>query len=380
MKMRIPVSLGLVAVAALVGCDKKDEAVTTDKTTQPETRSADLKTKPTPQGNVAPETKDAVKESDADMRKVLEELGALGGKPIETLSPQEARKQPTPTDAVMSLLKKEGKPTTPLEMAKVENKKIPGAGGQIDARIYTPKTDEKGPLPVIAYWHGGGFVIANLDVYDATPRALAKGANAIVVSLDYRQAPEAKFPAAHDDAVAGYKWVTQNAASFGGDPKRIAIAGESAGGNLAINVAIAARDKAMPMPVHELLVYPVAQTSMSTKSYQDWQFAKPLNKAMMGWFVGQYTNSPDDTKDTRLDVVHAKLSGLPKTTIVNAEIDPLKSDGDMLTEALKNAKVDVDQKTYQGVTHEFFGMGAYVDDAKDAEGYASDRLKSALKK
>ena len=378
MNMRITVTLGLLA--ALVGCDKKEDTAPAEKTTQPETRSADIKTKPTPQGNIAPETKDAVKEADADMRKVLEELGSLGGKPIETLSPQEARKQPTPADAVMALLKKENKPTTPLEMAKVENKKIAGAAGQIDARIYTPKTDEKGPLPVIAYWHGGGFVIANLDVYDATPRALAKGANAIVVSLDYRLAPEAKFPAAHDDAVAGYKWVTQNAASFGGDPKRIAIAGESAGGNLAINVAIAARDKGMPMPLHELLVYPVAQTNMSTKSYRDWQFAKPLDKAMMSWFVEKYTNKPEDLKDPRIDVVHAKLTGLPKTTIVNAEIDPLKDDGDMLAEALKNAKVDVDQKTYQGVTHEFFGMGAYVGDAKEAEGYASDRLKSALKK
>lgn len=371
--MRISVTLGLLA--ALVGCGRKDE-----KTSEPVTRSAEMKTKATPAGNVAPETKDAVKEADADMRKVLEELQRLGGKPIEACSPEEARRQPTPADAVVSLLAKEARPTTPLEMAKVENKKIPGAAGPIDARVYTPRTDTKGPLPVIAYWHGGGFVIADLDVYDASPRALAKNAGAIVVSLDYRRAPEHKFPAAHDDAFAGYKWVTANAASFGGDPKRIAVAGESAGGNLAMHVAIMARDKAAPMPVHELLVYPVAQTSMSTKSYQDWQFAKPLDKAMMSWFVTHYTRTPDDTKDTRIDLVHAKLTGLPKTTIITAEIDPLKSDSDMLKQALEDAKVDVEQKTYQGVTHEFFGMGAYVADAKEAEGYAGDRLKSALAK
>ena len=262
------------------------------------------------------------------------------------------------------------KPTTPIEMAKVEDRKIPGASGPIAARIYTPKTDDKGPLGVVAYWHGGGFVLANLDSYDASARALAKEANAIVVSLDYRHAPEAKFPAAHDDAFAGYKWVLSNAASFNGDPKRIAVVGESAGGNLAANVAIIARDKGVTMPVAEVLIYPIAQTDMNTKSYQVWANAKPLNKAMMGWFVQQYTNGPNDLKDARIDLVHANLKGLPKTTIINAEIDPLANDGDQLNDALKKATVDVDQKTYQGVTHEFFGMGAVVGDAKSAESYA----------
>lgn len=375
------VLMGLVV--ALAGCDRRDEKKE-EKTSEPATRSAEMKTTPTAAQTVAPETKDApkdpIKESDADMRKVLEELQTLGAKPIETLSPPEARRQPTPAEAVKKLLEKEGKPTAPLEMAKVENRKAAGAAGPIDARIYTPKTTVKGPLPVVAYWHGGGFVIADLDVYDASARALAKNAEAIVVALDYRRAPEAKFPAAHDDAVAGYKWVTNNAASFGGDPKRIAVAGESAGGNLAMNVAIAARDRGMPLPIHELLVYPVAQTNMSTKSYTEWQLAKPLNKAMMSWFVEQYTTKADDMKDPRLDLVHAKLAGLPKTTIVSAEIDPLRSDGDLLKKALEDAQVDVDQKTYMGVTHEFFGMGAYVGDAKEAESYAGDRLKSAFKK
>jgi acetyl esterase/lipase len=379
--MRISVT-GLSSLAAmgllvaLAGCHEKKE----EKTSQPETRSAEMKTKPTPAGDVAPEFKDPMKAADADMRKVLEELGKLGGKPIAQCTPEEARKQPTPADAVMAVLKMEEKPTTPLAMAKVENRKIPGAAGQVGARIYTPKTDTKGPLPVVAYWHGGGFVIADLDVYDASARAIAKNADAIVVSLDYRHAPEHKFPAAYDDAVAGYQWVAANAASFGGDPKRIAVAGESAGGNLAMNVAIAARDKDLAIPLHELLIYPVAQTSESTKSYHDWQFAKPLDKANMTWFVQQYTRTPDDLKDTRIDLVHANLARLPKTTIINAEIDPLKSDGDLLTKALENAKVDVNQKTYEGMTHEFFGMGAVVGDAKDAEGFAGDRLKSAFKK
>ena len=388
--------VGLVAAALLVSvvaCDKKEDPTQPSKELTPspktpaegassETRSADLKPATTSTAKLA-EPKDVMKTADADMKKVLEKLQSLGGKPLATLSPEEARKQPTPADAVKKILEEEKKSTAPLEMAKVENKKIaggPGAKGQIDVRIYTPKTDVKGPLPVIAYWHGGGFVIADLDVYDATPRALAKATNAIVVSSDYRHAPENKFPAAHDDAIAAYQWITKNAASFNGDPKRIAVAGESAGGNLAANVAIAARDKNMTMPLHELLVYPVAQTSMSTESYQTWDFAQPLNKANMVWFVDKYTKSPEDTKDTRINLVGANLEKLPKTTIVLAEIDPLRSDGVMLGEKLKAAGVDVDVKTYEGVTHEFFGMGAVVSDAKDAVDYAGGRLKSAFEK
>lgn len=382
----------VVAVAALGGaaCEKpKNEAP--EPGTSPartagsnETRSADIKPATTGTSKL-PEPKDPLAAADADMKKVLTELGALGAKPLGSLTPEEARKQPTPADAVKKVLEKEGKPTAPLEMAKVENKKIPGgAQGLIDARIYTPKLDAKSdakkPLPVIAYWHGGGFVIADLDVYDASPRALATEAGAIVVSLDYRRAPEHKFPAAHDDAFAGYQWVVKNASSFGGDPKRIAVAGESAGGNLATNVAIMARDKGAPMPVHQLLVYPIAQTNMSTESYRDWGNAKPLDKGGMVWFFDKYTRTPEDTKDTRINLVAAKLQGLPKTTIILAEIDPLRSDGELLAQKLKAAGVDVDTKTYEGVTHEFFGMGAVVSDAKAATAYAGSRLQEGFKR
>jgi acetyl esterase/lipase len=324
-------------------------------------------------------TKDVMEEADSDMKAVLTELGALGAKSFSTLTPAVARKQASPADAVKKVLEKDKKPTAPLEMAKVEDRKIPGAKGPIAARIYTPKTDAKKPLPVIAYWHGGGFVVADLDTYDASPRALADEADAIVVSLDYRHAPENKFPAAHEDAFAGYQWVLKNAASFGGDPKRVAVAGESAGGNLAANVSIMARDKNLQLPVHQLLVYPVAQTGTNTESYREWGEAKPLDRASMEWFVKNYTSKPGDIGDSRLNLVSAKLDGLPKTTIVLAEIDPLRSDGELLAEKLEAAGVDVDTKTYDGVTHEFFGMGAVVDDAKSAEDYAGGRLKAAFK-
>ncbi len=331
--------------------------------------------------NVAGTTKpkDVMKEVDGDMKAVLTELSALGAKSIDTLTPAAARQQPTPADAVKKVLEKEKKPTAPREMAKIEDRQIPGAKGTIAARIYTPRTDARQPLPVVAYWHGGGFVLADLNAYDASPRALADEADAIVVSLDYRRAPEHKFPAAHDDALAGYQWVLKNAGSFGGDPTRVAVAGESAGGNLAVNVAIMARDKNLQLPLHQLLIYPLAQTTTNTDSYAEWAEARPLNRASMEWFLKNYTRKPSDAGDSRLNLVSAKLDNLPKATIILAEIDPLRSDGEMLGEKLGAAGVDVDTKTYEGVTHEFFGMGAVVDDAKSAEEWAGKRLKEAFK-
>jgi len=314
-------------------------------------------------------------QANPDMAKVLGELASLGGKPIETLTPAEARKQPTPTDAVLALLKKEGKSTAPEEVGKVENRKIRSG----DVRIYTPKTG-KAPFPVVVYYHGGGFVIADLNVYDSTPRALANGAEAVVVSVEYRKAPENKFPAAHDDAIAAYQWVLNNAASFGGDPKRIAVAGESAGGNLAANVSMAARDKGLTLPLHQLLVYPVASSDTNAPSYVEYADAKPLNKPMMLWFVDKYFRSPADGTDPRIDLVNAKLKGLPPTTIINAQIDPLLSDGEKLAHALREAGVPTERKTYAGVTHEFFGMGAVVGAAKDASAFGASQLKASFKK
>jgi acetyl esterase len=326
----------------------------------------------------APKEKDPMADADQDMRRVLSELQSLGGKPIESLKAEEARKQPTLSDAVKSILRKDEKPLTPEPVAKVQDKTIPGAAGNIPVRIYTP-SNEPTPLPVVVYYHGGGFVIADNDVYDATPRSLANGAKAVVVSVDYRKAPEHKFPAAHDDAFAAYRWVLKNAGSFGGDGKRVAVAGESAGGNLAANVAIAARDKQERMPVHMLLVYPVASSDMSSESYERYRGAAPLNKSMMVWFTDQYFKAPGDAADPRINLVAANLKGLPDTTIINAEIDPLLSDGEKLASKLKDAGVSVKQKTYSGVTHEFFGLGAVVADARDATKLASERLEDSFK-
>ena len=317
--------------------------------------------------------------ADGPMQKVLDELASLGGKPFETVTAQEARLQPTPTDAVKSLMRKAGQDPDADMGVKTTDITIPGPAGTIKARVYKPHDHSEDRLhPVVVYFHGGGWVIADLDVYDGGPRGVSKMADAVVVSCSYRQAPENKFPAAHEDAVAAYKWVLDNAQTFHGDTQKVAVMGESAGGNLAINVAIAARDQGLQAPVHQVLVYPVAGNDMNTPSYVENATAKPLGKAGMQWFVDNVFESPDQTADTRLNVVESDLIGLPNATIILAEIDPLRSEGELLAERLEQAGVDVRHKTFNGSTHEFFGMAAVVPDAVAAQTFAAHELKRAF--
>ncbi|QJE99378.1 alpha/beta hydrolase [Luteolibacter luteus] len=311
------------------------------------------------------------------MQTVLDKLAGLGGKPITELSPEDARKQPSPADAVKEVMSDQGK-KGPEKVAKVDDIKIKLGTGDVDARVYKPEGD--GPFPVILYIHGGGWVIADLDTYDATPRALANAVNAVVISTDYRHAPEHKFPSAHQDCFGAYAWTLQNAGKWGGDTKRVALVGESAGGNMAAAVSIMAQDKEMQMPLHQVLVYPVATTSMDSPSYKEHAMAKPLNAEMMKWFFDQTLANPVDRENHEINLLGAKtLAGLPTTTIITADIDPLRSDGEMLAAKLKADGVKVELKNYQGVTHEFFGMGAVVDKAKEAVDFAAGRLNEALK-
>jgi len=312
-----------------------------------------------------------------EMQAVIEKLASYGDKPIETLDATAARKNHTPTDAVMDLIAA-NKIEVPAPKVDTTGKDIDVAGGKVHLRIYTPKSGN-GPFPVIVYYHGGGFVIANLDVYNASAQGLAEQVNAVVVSVAYRLAPENKFPTAHNDAFAAYEWVVKNTTSIKGDPAKIAVVGESAGGNLAANVSIMARDKNIMVPVHEVLVYPIAQANMNTESYKMYANAKPLNKAMMAWFTEKYVNTMIEAQDPRISLVNAKLKGLPSTTIITAEIDPLHDDGTMLANKLAEAGVKVTSRNYEGVTHEFFGMAAVVPEAKAAQAYATDQLKAAFK-
>ena len=315
--------------------------------------------------------------ADADMQHVLDTLGSLNPKPIENLTPQQARQQPSLGDAIKQITAEKGLPAKPASDIQTKDIEIPGPIKPIAARIYSPAG--KGPLPIIVYFHGGGWVLANIDAYDASARALAQQTGAIVVSADYQQAPEHPYPAAHQDAFAAYQWVVKNAENLGGNVRQIAVAGESAGANLAANVSLMARDQHMAMPVHQLLIYPVAGTDMTTPSYQTYAQAKPLNKAMMQWFFKHALPDQDAKQSPAINLLKADLRQLPSTTLITAQIDPLQSEGIQLAEKLKKAGVAVNAKNYDGVTHEFFGMAPVVKKAALAQQFAAQQLKHAFK-
>ena len=311
-----------------------------------------------------------------EMQVVIEKLISLGGKPIETLTAVEARMQPTPKDAVMGVMQ-DNNMTAPVSQSDTMGKDIPVTGGTTHVRIYTPKAG-KAPYPVIVYYHGGGFVIANIDVYNSGPQGMCEQVGAIVVSVEYPKGPEHKFPAAHMVSFDAYQWVLKNAASFNGDATKIALLGESAGGNLAANMSMMARDKKIQMPLYEVLVYPMCSNDVNSESYLKYAAAKPLNKPMMEWFYKNYAGSVTAAADPRLSLVKANLAGMPKTLIIASEIDPLQTEGKVLSDKLSAAGVQTDYQLYPGVTHEFFGMAAVVPQAKEAQALAAKKLKAAF--
>jgi acetyl esterase/lipase len=316
-------------------------------------------------------------QANAQMQEVLDTLKELEAKPLHTLDVPEARFQASPADAARTVQRDQMIPPGPEGEVETTDIAIPSPNGNLPARIYTPSGE--GPFPVIVYYHGGGWVVADLNTYDATPRALAVGSDAIVVSIEYRHAPEHKFPAAHEDAWTGYAWAVEHAESFGGDSTRVAVAGESAGANLAANVAIEARDRDATRPLHQLLVYPIAGNDLETASYIENANAVPLGKADMQWFFDHVLETPDQADDPRINLVDRDdLQDLPPATVVTAEIDPLRSEGQAYAEALEAAGVTVNALDFEGVTHEFFGMGKVVDTAKEALDAANADLKSAL--
>ncbi len=321
---------------------------------------------------------------DADMKALLDQLSVLGSKPIESLSPADARHQPSMADAVVQLTQSKGvvAPEKLPPVGKVETISMTGPDKQpLSLRVYSPPKATNAD-PVVVYLHGGGWVLANLDTYDASCRALSSLAHAVVVSVDYRRAPENPFPAATEDAYAAFQFVVDHASQVGGDPKRVAIAGESAGGNLATVVSLMAKERKGHVPVHQLLVYPVTNAAFDTASYRENANAKPLNQAMMKWFFAKYLKDPKDAADIHVSPVRAsreQLRGLPPATIITAEIDPLRDDGRSYATKLREAGVDVKTMDVTGVTHEFFGAGLAVDKAKKAEVFATDNLKDAFK-
>lgn len=323
-----------------------------------------------------------MKNIDSDMQAILDQMAKFNSPPLETLDYWNARNTPTFKNAVEEMASQSATtramnvamPAMPEPVGKVEHILIPTADGEVLARVFTPDTQDTN-LPVIVYFHGGGWVIANLDVYESSCRALCNAVQAIVVSVNYRQSPEVKFPAAVNDAYAATQWAIQNAAQFGGDPTRVAVAGESAGGNLAAVACLKAKDEGGKMPVAQLLIYPVTDASMSQPSYAENTDTQPLHTSMMTWFWNYYLeNDAQKTEKYVAPLTANDLSGLPPAIIITAEHDPLRDEGEQYAKKLADAGVSVKSQRFDGVVHEFFGVAGAVSKAKDAVKFAADGL------
>jgi acetyl esterase len=259
----------------------------------------------------------------------------------------------------------------------VEDRTIPGPGGEIPVRIY--RTEGDAPKPVIVYYHGGGWVIGSIDTHDDGCRTFANAVDAVVVSVDYRLAPEHPFPAPIDDALAALRWVHRNATELGADPSRIAVAGDSAGGNLAAVVSQLARDDGGPELCFQLLIYPVVDHEFDSVSMNDNAEGYFLTRDAMRWFYSHYLNDPAEGDDPRVSPVRADdLSGLPPAFVITAEYDPLRDQGRSYAAAMAEAGTPVVATTYAGMFHGFFSMITYIDAGKVALDDAVAALRAAF--
>lgn len=267
---------------------------------------------------------------------------------------------------------------TPAVIARAEDRTVPGSGGSVPIRIYWPNT--KGPQPALIYFHGGGHVFGDLDSHDVIARNLCGRADVIVVAVDYRLAPEHKFPAAAEDAWAAYAWVRENGASLGINVSRLAVAGDSAGGNLAAVVAIMARDAGHANIRLQVLIYPITDYGLGSDSYR--RFGEGygvLTAGAMKYFNTHYLRTKDDENDWRASPIKApSLVNLAPALIIAAECDVLCDEGAAYAEALRSAGTKVERREYAGMIHGFFAMTPAIDDAVRAQSEVVRALKSAL--
>ena len=306
---------------------------------------------------------------DPQVKTLLDQMAAAGQPPFHAGSPAEARK------AMDSLLTVFGPGP---DVAKVENRKIPGPAGDLPVRIYTPAGK---PIGVLVYFHGGGWVVGDLESHDYVCRVLTKEAGCVVVAIDYRLAPEHKFPAAPEDCYAATQWVAQNAGALGSDADHIAVGGDSAGGNLAAAVSLMARDRGGPRIRHQMLIYPVTDVAMDTKSQSEFMAdGYVLSKADMEWFWGHYLANSKDGENPYASPLRAKdLKNLPPAHLITASHDPLRDEGETYAEKLKQAGNKVKVKRYHGVVHGFFSLQAAIDQGKTASHDLAEELKASLK-
>ena len=285
-----------------------------------------------------------------EAQQLLDALVAMG------LPPTEEQTVPAARAATAGFIALQG---DPVALASVADRTVPGPAGEIPVRVYTPAGE--GPLPVVVYFHGGGWVIGDLEVVDRPCRQLADAAGAIVVSVDYRLAPEHVYPAAFDDCYAATAWVAEHAGAIGADTGRLAVAGDSAGGNLAAAVSLAARDRGGPAIAAQLLIYPVTDFNFGTPSYTENADGYILTRASMTWFWAHYLGAQELDKDPYACPLRAdSLAGLPAAYVATSEFDPLRDEGEAYAAALEQAGVPVTAKRFDGQLHGFLWMLAAI--------------------
>tara|TARA_B100001123_G_scaffold6009_1_gene7674 strand:- start:458 stop:1375 length:918 start_codon:yes stop_codon:yes gene_type:complete len=295
----------------------------------------------------------------------MEQVAALGLPAPHTVSPAEARAN----------AKKRPRSPGP-EVAKVEDRNIPGPDGGVPVRIYTPDGD--GPFPILAWYHGGGWVVGDLESADGVSRSLCAGGQCVVVSVDYRLAPDTKFPGPAEDCWAATTWAVNNAAEINGDPARLAVGGDSAGGNLAAAMSLMAADRGGPDIALQLLVYPVADRDFGTVSYTDNAEGYSLTKVTMQYYWDQYIDAEHATNPYAVPMQANDLAGQPPALVITAEFDPLRDEGEAYAKRLREAGVETTATRYDGMIHGFFNMGAAVDKGRQAVDEASAALRNAF--
>jgi acetyl esterase/lipase len=264
-------------------------------------------------------------------------------------------------------------------VAHVEDRGIPGPGGTLRVRIITPQAAGNGLLPVLVYFHGGGWVLGNIESHEGICRALANAGGVIVVTVDYRLAPEHRFPAAAEDAYAATRWAAEHAAEFGGDPRRIAIAGDSAGGNPAAVTCLMARDHGGPRVDFQFLLYPITDYNINTGSYTAFADGFFLTRSEMAWFWEHYVEKAEDRWHPHASPSRAAdLSGLPPALLITAEFDVLRDEAEAYARRLQAAGVAAKFRRYGGMIHGFIRPYPFFDQGKDAIAEIGRELRTAL--
>ena len=297
--------------------------------------------------------------------KVILDLMADSGFTFEGMTPEQLRSRMAMANM-----------PSPVELASITDRTIPGPDGPVPVRIYRPSADSG--LPVTVFFHGGGWVIGDLESHDHCCRTIAAKANCVVVAVDYRLAPEAKFPAAVDDAWAATEWVATHGDELDVDVSRLAVAGDSAGGNLAAVVANMSRDHDHVEVIQQALIYPVTDGACDRPSMTDNAEGYLLTSTAMDFFHGHYLRSDADIADPRYSPIVSDLVGAPPAVVVTAEFDPLRDQGNAYAEKLAASGVEVDHVEYEGMFHGFFSMDAGLDVASKAQDQVAAALRDAF--